>query len=129
MTARERFASHEQYIESASPEAQAILRKIQFVVESTVPGAIRCISYNMPAYKAAKVFFYFAAFKKHIGIYPPVRRDEALIRELEPFRGEKGNLSFKLSEPMPYELIGRVAAALASEYAGRQSGRVTHNNR
>jgi uncharacterized protein YdhG (YjbR/CyaY superfamily) len=119
VTARERFASHEHYIAVAAPQVQVILQRIQALVETAVPGATRCISYNLPAYKHEKTFFYFAVFKKHIGIYPPVRQDSALIRLLEPHRGEKGNLSFPLSEPIPYELIGRVAAALAKEYSGK----------
>jgi hypothetical protein len=59
---------------------------------------------------------HFAAFKNYRH-YPPVSRDAALIRELEPFRGEKGNLSFAHHQPLPIELIGRVAVALHREYA------------
>lgn len=51
------------------------------------------------------------------GIYPPVREDAALIAELAFYPNEKGNLAFKYKEPIPYELIGRVAVALAKEYA------------
>lgn len=77
------------------------------------------MSYNMPAFKRDRVFFYFAAFKKHIGIYPPVRTSAALIRELAPYRGPKGNLSFPLDEPIPIDLIGRVAQELLRAYAKR----------
>jgi hypothetical protein len=66
-----------------------------------------------------RTFFYCAAFKKHIGIYPPVTDDHRLILETAPFRGPKGNLSFLLNEPLPIELIGRVALALAAQYAER----------
>jgi len=92
------------------------LVSIQTKVASLLPEASRCISYDMPAFKAKRVFFYFAAFKKHIGIYPPVTRDAALVSELGPYRNPKGNLSFPLSEPLPLELIGRVAVALHREY-------------
>jgi len=112
--------SHEAYFESAAPDAQPLLTSIQSKVESLIPTATRCISYNMPAFRDKRVFFYFAAFKKHIGVYPPVTGDAALIAELAPYRGEKGNLSFPLSEPLPLDLIGRVALALHSEYEGRQ---------
>ncbi len=111
------FASHEDYFSLLSPGKRELLRSIQAAVEAKVPGALRCISYKMPAFKQERVFFYFAAFKKHIGIYPPVTQDVDLIQELAPFRGDKGNLSFSLSEPLPIELIGRVAQALAREYA------------
>lgn len=106
---------HDDYIAAAAPGARAGLHAIQAKVEALLPDATRCIGYKMPAYRHTKVFFYFAAFKKHIGVYPPVR-DEALVREIAPYRGEKGNLSFPLSEPLPLDLIGRVAVALYHQY-------------
>jgi uncharacterized protein YdhG (YjbR/CyaY superfamily) len=110
------FASHDEYFESATPEARPLLMRIQAEVETLLPDASRCISYNMPALKAQRVFFYFAAFKSHIGIYPPVTKDAALIEELAQYRGAKGNLSFPLNQPLPLKLIGRVAVALHREY-------------
>ena len=114
------FPSHEAYFESAAAEARPLLLTIQAKVESLIPSTTRCISYNMPAFRDKRVFFYFAAFKKHIGVYPPVKSDAALIAELAPYRGEKGNLSFPLSEPLPLGLIGRVAVALHREYESGQ---------
>lgn len=70
----------------------------------------------MPAFRGRRIFFYFAAFRKHIGIYPPLTQDADLIAELAPFRGPKGNLSFPLDRPLPLDLIGRVAMALYQEY-------------
>lgn len=114
------FPSHEAYFASVAPEARPLLTSIQAKVESLIPTATRCISYNMPGFRDERVFFYFAGFKKHIGVYPPVKGDTALIAELAPYRGEKGNLSFPLSEPLPLDLIGRVALALHREYEGGQ---------
>ncbi|MBU0656694.1 MAG: DUF1801 domain-containing protein [Gammaproteobacteria bacterium] len=114
-----RFSSHEQYIAAAAPQAQPHLQRIHSLVLELVPDAQACIGYNIPAFRRGKVFFYFAAFKRHIGVYPPVTGDAELQAELARYRGPKGNLSFPLDEPMPYELIGRVAVALAGEYAGR----------
>lgn len=111
------YLSHDEYFATVPMDVQPRLAQIQAKVESLIPGASRCIGYNMPAFRDKRIFFYFAAFKKHIGIYPPVSRDAALIRELEPFRGEKGNLSFAHHQPLPIELIGRVAIALHREYA------------
>lgn len=117
MSAENQFTSHEQYIADTPPDVRPILLKVQKLVETALPKAEHCISYNMPAYRVGKVFFHFATFKNHLGIYPPVREDATLIRELSRYRNEKGNLRFKYSEPIPYELIGRVAIALAKEYA------------
>jgi uncharacterized protein YdhG (YjbR/CyaY superfamily) len=108
--------THDAYFESVSESVAKQLVSIQETVEILLPEASRCISYNMPAYRNQRVFFYFAAFKKHIGIYPPVTQDTLLIQELAKFRNEKGNLSFPLNEPLPIEMIGRIAVALSIEY-------------
>lgn len=104
------------YLAACAPEVRPILQEIRQRVAAAVPGAVETISYQLPAFRRGKVFFFYAAFKKHIGVYPPLRHDAALIEELAPYRGEKGNLSFPLSEPIPYELIERVAVALAREW-------------
>ncbi|MFC3853229.1 iron chaperone [Salinispirillum marinum] len=113
------FSSHEEYFESIAPEVRPLLVSIQERVESVLPDTARCISYNLPAFREKRVFFYFAAFKKHIGIYPPVTQDAVLIRELAPYRGVKGNLSFPLNQPLPIDLIERVAVALNREYGDK----------
>jgi len=111
------FKTHEDYFAGCSADARALLVQVQQEVERQVPGAIRCIGYSMPAFRQQRIFFYFAAFRKHIGIYPPVTGDEALIAETAPYRGPKGNLSFPYGQALPLELIGRVARALAVQYA------------
>jgi uncharacterized protein YdhG (YjbR/CyaY superfamily) len=111
------FESHEAYFATLAPGVRERLELIQQTVEQRVPGALRCISYQMPAFRQRRAFFYFAAFKKHIGVYPPVTDDAALMTETARYRGPKGNLSFPLNEELPLELIGRVAAALAAQYA------------
>ncbi|UJW80911.1 iron chaperone [Hydrogenophaga sp. SL48] len=113
------FATHEAYFATLAPAVRERLERIQQTVERRVPGAQRCISYQMPAFRQRRVFFYFAAFKKHIGVYPPVTDDVALIAETARYRGPKGNLSFPLNEALPLDLIGRVAEALAAQYAAR----------
>ena len=113
------FSSHEDYFNSVAAEVRPLLVSIQAKVEALLPEITRCISYNMPAFRSDRVFFYFAAFKKHIGVYPPVKHDAELLSELVPFRGVKGNLTFPLDEPLPLDLIGRVAVALHREYERR----------
>jgi uncharacterized protein YdhG (YjbR/CyaY superfamily) len=110
------FANIDEYIAVSAPEVRDILSKIREDAKQAVPTAQECISYNLPALKQKRVFFYFAAFKKHIGVYPPVKSDVALIKELQPYRNEKGNLSFQLSQPIPFAIIAKVALTLSKEY-------------
>ena len=51
---------------------------------------------------------YFAAWKNHVGLYPPVSGDKALEDAVARYAGPKGNLQFPLDEPMPHELIRRI---------------------
>ena len=102
-------ATIDEYISSFPPEVQAILRKIRETVRSAAPDAQEVISYQMPAFKANGILVYFAAFQKHIGLYPPVSGDAGLERAIAPYAGEKGNLRFPLEQPIPYDLIARIA--------------------
>jgi uncharacterized protein YdhG (YjbR/CyaY superfamily) len=76
----------------------------------------------MPAYFQDGVVVYFAAFRKHIGVYPPVS-DEKLKIALEPFAGPKGNLQFPLAEAIPYALIRRVVKARLRENRQKRDAR------
>ena len=95
------FLSHEEYFAGVSLDARRLLQAVQESVETSVPGASRCIGYNMPAFKLECVFFYFAAFKKHIGIYPPVTQDIGLIRQLAPYRGGREIFPFLTANRFP----------------------------
>lgn len=112
------FKTHEEYFASCPAESRALLERVRREVERRVPGATRCIGYGMPAFRTQRIFLYFAAFKKHIGIYPPVKGSATLQKRLARYRGPKGNLQFPLDEPIPYALIAQVAKTLAREYGG-----------
>jgi len=96
------------YIASFSPEVQLILEKIRLTIRQAAPDAQEVISYSMPAFRQDGILVYFAAFKKHIGLYPPVRGDAKLEKAISVYAGEKGNLQFPLDRPIPYRLIERI---------------------
>src|SRR5215510_4212421 len=95
------------YVAQAPPATRPILQKIRAIVRDEAPGAEERISYRMPAFFEGGAIIYFAPFKHHGGIFPPVKGDAALEKALAKYRGEKGNLRFPLDEPMPYPLIRR----------------------
>jgi uncharacterized protein YdhG (YjbR/CyaY superfamily) len=95
----------DEYIASFPPDVQEILARIRLTVRNAAPQAQEAISYKIPAFRLNGVLVYFAAFKKHIGFYPPVRGDAKLVKAASPYAGEKGNLRFPLDRRIPYELI------------------------
>jgi uncharacterized protein YdhG (YjbR/CyaY superfamily) len=98
----------DEYIASFSPEVQSILEKIRLTIRNAAPGAQETISYNIPTFTLNGALVHFAAFKKHIGFFPPVRGEAKLEKAASTYAGEKGNLRFSLDQPIPYGLIERL---------------------
>ncbi len=117
MSPRPKSDTVQEYLTTLEPLQAKVLRSVLALVQRTVPDGARVISYGVPAFRQDRVFIYCAAFKKHIGIYPPVRDDARLMAALKPYANAKGNLSFPLDKPLPLPLIARVAKALARQYA------------
>ncbi len=110
-------SAHDAYLATCDEAARIRLLAIRAVIEEAAGTATRCMAYQMPALRKGRVIAYFASFKHHIGIYPPVKAPPELVAELAPYAGPKGNLSFPHKDPLPLDLIGRVGAALAGHYA------------
>lgn len=98
----------DKYIAGFPPEVQAILTKVRQTIRAAAPEAEEVISYRMPAFKQDGILIFFAAFKKHIGLYPPVNGDAKLEQAVAKYAGPKGNLQLPLAEPIPYALIRRI---------------------
>jgi uncharacterized protein YdhG (YjbR/CyaY superfamily) len=107
------------YIAGCEPAVRPVLRRIRAIIRAEVPEATETISYRMPAFFLHGAFIYYAPFRAHIGLFPPVKGDAALNKALAPHRGPKGNLRFSLGQPMPYSLIRRVVRARLTEHRAR----------
>jgi uncharacterized protein YdhG (YjbR/CyaY superfamily) len=104
--------THDAYIAAAPQEARAALRKIRALARKVAPRGEERISYRMPAvFVDGRALAYFAAFKAHVGMFPPAHGDSAFMKAVAPYAGPKGNLSFPYAKPMPYALIERVLRA------------------
>jgi uncharacterized protein YdhG (YjbR/CyaY superfamily) len=98
----------DEYIAAFSPDVRTVLERIRFTIHNAAPDAQETISYRIPTFTQGGVVVYFAAFRNHIGLYPPVSGDARLERAIAPYAGEKGNLKFPLHQPIPYDLIERI---------------------
>ena len=101
------------YISQFPPDVQAILQSVRTTISSAAPEAKETISYLMPAFKLHGMLVYFAAWEKHIGLYPPISGDKTLEKAVARYAGPKGNLQFPLDEPIAYLRFLRFAAAFA----------------
>jgi len=96
------------YISQFPHDVQAILEKVRETIRLAAPEAKETISYMMPAFRQHGILVYFAAWEKHIGMYPPISGNKTLEKALARYSGPKGNLQFPLDEPIPYDLIDRI---------------------
>jgi uncharacterized protein YdhG (YjbR/CyaY superfamily) len=120
---RARPADIDEYIAGFSPEVRAILQQVRATVRAAAPSAREIISYQMPTFTLDGVLVHFAAFKAHIGLYPPVRGDRELEAAVAPYAGEKGNLKFPLAQPIPYDLIERIVRYKLEQNAARAAAK------
>ena len=111
------------YISQFSADVQAILQKVRTTISSAAPEAMETISYLMPAFKLHGMLVYFAAWKKHIGLYPPISGDKALEKAVARYAGPKGNLQFPLDEPIPYVLIERIVKLRVKQDTAKAAAR------
>jgi len=119
-TAKQSFKNVDEYIATFPEDVQVVLQQLRQTIRDAVPDAVEAISYQMPTFKLNGNLIHFAAFKQHIGVYPSGSELGALKDEVARYRTSKGTLQFPLSEPIPYELIGRVARARAAELAAKK---------
>jgi len=113
----------DEYIAAFPPGVRTILRKIRTTVAATAPNASEKISYRMPAFAQDGILIYFAAFKNHIGVFPPVSGNPRLERALTRYKGPKGNLKFPIDEPVPYHLITRIVALRLRQNAAKAAAK------
>lgn len=79
----------DEYIAAFPPEMHSILETIRMTVKRAAPRAVEMINYQMPAFMQAGVVIYFAAFKTHIGLYPPVEGERNSSARRRSTRGTK----------------------------------------
>jgi uncharacterized protein YdhG (YjbR/CyaY superfamily) len=102
-----RSAEVDAYIAAFPKEIAARLSRVRRAIRAAAPKAAEGISYRIPAYRQNGILVYFAGFRHHIGLFPPVR-DPAIAKAAKKYAGPKGNLQLPHAEPLPLPLITRI---------------------
>jgi uncharacterized protein YdhG (YjbR/CyaY superfamily) len=123
MARMQRSKEIDSYIAQFPPEVQAILEKVRATIRNAAPEAEETISYKMPSFKQHGILVHFAAWKEHIGLYPPISGNKTLEKAVARYAGPKGNLQFPLNEPIPYELIERIVKLRVKQDSERAAAR------
>jgi uncharacterized protein YdhG (YjbR/CyaY superfamily) len=105
----------DEYIAGFPDDVQEILEMIRRTIRKAAPDAEEKISYEMPAFTLNGNLIHFAAYTKHIGLYPAPTGTEEFNRELSAYRAAKSSVRFPLDKPIPFDLISRIVKIRVKE--------------
>jgi uncharacterized protein YdhG (YjbR/CyaY superfamily) len=114
------FESIDAYIDSLPRDVQGMMSKLRGVVRKAAPDAVEIIRYRMPTFFLDGNLIHFAAYKKHIGMYPMPHGNAALRKAMEPYRAAKDALRFPMDKALPFSLIEQVIAHRVKETAAKR---------
>jgi uncharacterized protein YdhG (YjbR/CyaY superfamily) len=109
--------SVEEYIAAQPEGAKRALKLVRTAILKAVPETEESISYKIPTYKLqGERLLYFAGWKKHYSLYPATKRLLAALKgDLKQFEVVNSTVRFSLAEPVPVELIAKMAKFRAKE--------------
>lgn len=109
----------DEYIGRYPKDVQAKLRKIRATIRTAAPTATEAISYQIPTFKLGGNLIHFAAFPKHISLFPTSSGVARFQKELAGYETSKGTIKFPLDRPIPYGLITRITRFRVKENSER----------
>lgn len=94
------------YIGSLPDEVDVLFTEMVHTVRRLAPACEEAVKYDMPAFLLdGAPLLYLAAWKKHIGIYPVHRGDEAFENAVGPYRDKQDTVRFMLNQPIPFDIL------------------------
>jgi uncharacterized protein YdhG (YjbR/CyaY superfamily) len=110
------FTTIDEYIQSFPPLVQERLHQLRQTIKDVAPNAEEAIKYQMPTFVLHGNLVYFAAWKRHISIYPITAEMEASLQELADYpTSGKGTVQFPFDRPLPLPLIRTIVACRVRE--------------
>jgi uncharacterized protein YdhG (YjbR/CyaY superfamily) len=123
---KQTYATVDDYLAAATYDVEPRLAEMRRVIRGVLPDADETISYNIPAYKQhGVVVVQFAGYTEHtsLNFFPTAGAFAQFSDELAGYSTSKSAIRFPLDEPLPLELIEKIAAYRlneATEFAARK---------
>ncbi len=106
----------DEYIDSFDEALQPTLREIRAIFQRALPEAEEKMSWSMPTYFKGRNIIHFAAFKKHLVVYPGGEATEVFAGELASYDCSKGTIRLPYDQPLPEELLTKIARWCLEQY-------------
>ncbi len=98
----------DEYIATQPAAVQPLLQTIRYTIRAAAPDAEERISWRMPTYWQGENLIHFAAFQKHISIFPGGKATSVFAERLKGYHTSKGTIQFPLHLPVDYALIADI---------------------
>jgi len=102
-------ASIDEYIRAAPPEGQPHLRRLRALLKSVAPDAQETIKWGTPFFVEPRFLFAFSAHKAHLSFTPTAAGLAPFQKELQGHKTTKGMLQVRYDQPLPEDLIRKIA--------------------
>ena len=113
----------DEYFLALPHEVRPIVEKLRRTIRQAAPKAEEVISYNMPAFKFNGMLVWYAAYKKHIGLYPKASGIAAFKKELTAYKTSKGAIQFPIEKGIPVDLVKKIVKFRLKENEQTQKAR------
>lgn len=123
---KQTYTTVDDYLSAATYDVEPRLIETRRVIREALPDAEETISHNIPAYRQHGVIVVqFAGQTEHtsLNLFPTAGTFARFDAELAPYKTSKSAIRFPLDEPLPVDLIARIAAFRLDEaaaYAARK---------
>jgi len=98
-----------EYIRAAPPEGQENLHRLYEILKSVAPEAEEAIKWGTPFFVEPRFLFAFSAHKAHLSFAPMETGLAPFRKELENHKTTKNFLQIPYNQPLPEDLIRRIA--------------------
>lgn len=102
------YISIDAYLKQFTPDVVAKLQTLRKMIQTLAPQAEETIRYGMPTFRLNGNLIHFAAYEKHIGLYPTPAPIKAFVKELKSYKTSKGAIQFPIDKPLPLALIKKI---------------------
>lgn len=116
------------YIAGYPEDVQEILEKIRLTIKKAAPDAEETIKYQIPTFTLKGNLVSFAAYKKHIGLYPAPTGTQKFNKALSVYRAAKSTARFPLDQPIPFDLISQLVKLRVRDNLERAKTKGQKNN-
>lgn len=104
-----------EYIKTFPDYVQDILNEMRSILKEAAPQATETLKWGIPVFEEKRILFSYAAHKAHLTFMPTGPSMIPFREELAAYKTGKDTIQFPYGQPLPKELIARIAAYRRTE--------------